>query len=141
MIAPSLLVLPVMAGLKMELMVMAQALLPACIARRVLIRLAIPGLAVLIAKFKLLRIRPLVMRHYGNKEKQMKKTTSVVVLLCAVAVMFAAGCGSVKSGAREGTRDGVNTSDGRMVGYNLSGGSVQIIADFVEGDITITASK
>jgi hypothetical protein len=35
----------------------------------------------------------------------------------------------------------VNTSDGRMVGYNLSGGSVQIMADFVDGDIAITASK
>ncbi|MDR1932649.1 MAG: hypothetical protein LBQ57_07510 [Spirochaetales bacterium] len=35
----------------------------------------------------------------------------------------------------------VNASDGRMVGYSLSGGNVQITADFVDGDITITASK
>jgi hypothetical protein len=35
----------------------------------------------------------------------------------------------------------VNTSEGRMTGYSLSGGSVQIIADFVDGDIAITASK
>jgi hypothetical protein len=32
----------------------------------------------------------------------------------------------------------VNTSDGRMAGYSLNGGNVQIIADFVDGDIAIT---
>jgi hypothetical protein len=183
-------------------------------------------------------------RH--NKEKQMKKTAGTLAILYAAAVIFAAGCGSIKSGAREGTRDGmrdgisglfrgggnggsggsggsggtstapernysgnsqtapwpsdaewgryglsglrqlpgtdvsaaalyqgayhvglinggrpafenlaaqiermpgaelmtdVNTSDGRMAGYSLPGGSVQIIADFVDGDIAITASK
>jgi hypothetical protein len=35
----------------------------------------------------------------------------------------------------------VNTSDGRMVGYSLSGGSVQIVANFVDGDIAIIAAK
>jgi hypothetical protein len=35
----------------------------------------------------------------------------------------------------------VNSSDGRMVGYSLRGGSVQIAANFVDGDIVITASK
>jgi hypothetical protein len=170
----------------------------------------------------------------------MKKTAKTLVMLCAAAVIFAAGCGSMKSGAREGTRDGVsglfrkdgnggsgggsggtstapernysgssqtvpwpsdtewgryglsglrqppgtdvtgaalyqgsyhvglinggrpafenliaqiermsgaelvtdvNVSDGRMVGYNFNGGSVQISADFVDGDIAIVASK
>jgi hypothetical protein len=35
----------------------------------------------------------------------------------------------------------VNVSDGRMVGYSLSGGSVQISANFVDGDIAIMVSK
>jgi hypothetical protein len=35
----------------------------------------------------------------------------------------------------------LNTSDGRMTGYALNGGSVQISANFVDGDILITASK
>jgi hypothetical protein len=35
----------------------------------------------------------------------------------------------------------VNTSDDRMIGYQLNGGSVQIVADFVDGDIAITASR
>jgi hypothetical protein len=35
----------------------------------------------------------------------------------------------------------VNVSDGRMVGYSLSGGSVQISANFVDGDIAIMASN
>ncbi|MDR1175299.1 MAG: hypothetical protein LBK83_07515 [Treponema sp.] len=35
----------------------------------------------------------------------------------------------------------VNTSDGRMIGYQINGGSVQIIANFVDGDIAITASR
>jgi hypothetical protein len=192
-----------------------------------------------------------------NKERQMKKTAGTLALLYVAAVIFTAGCGSVKSGAREGIRDGVregisglfrsggggsggggsgssggsgsggsgsggistapernysgnsqtvpwpsdaewgryglsglrqppgtdvsaaalyqgayhvglinggkpafenlaaqiekmagaelmtdvNTSDGRMAGYRLNGGSVQIIADFIDGDIAITASK
>ncbi|ULQ61076.1 hypothetical protein K7I13_07435 [Brucepastera parasyntrophica] len=32
-------------------------------------------------------------------------------------------------------------SDGQYVGYQLSGGSVQITVDYIEGDITITATK
>jgi hypothetical protein len=176
----------------------------------------------------------------------MKKTVKTAAILCITAVFFAAGCSSVKSGARDGVRDGVsglfrsggssgsggsdrdgggsggtstalernysgssqtvpwpsdtewgryglsglrqppgadvstaalyqgayhvglinggrpafenlvaqiermsgaelmtdvNTSNGRMVGYSLSGGSVQIIADFVDGDIAIAASR
>jgi hypothetical protein len=35
----------------------------------------------------------------------------------------------------------VNGSDGRMVGYSLNGGSVQISVNFVDGDIVIIASK
>jgi hypothetical protein len=35
----------------------------------------------------------------------------------------------------------MSASDGRMVGYSLSGGAVQISVDFVNGDIAITASK
>jgi hypothetical protein len=35
----------------------------------------------------------------------------------------------------------VNTSDGRMAGYSLNGGNVQISANFVDGDIAIAASK
>jgi hypothetical protein len=167
----------------------------------------------------------------------MKKTVKPLAMLCVMAVIFAAGCSSIKSGAREGVRDGVsglfrsggssggsggtstapernysgnsqtvpwpsdtewgryglsglrqppgtdvtgaalyqgtyhvglinggrpafenlvaqiermpgaeittdvNVSDGRMVGYSLSGGSVQISANFVDGDIAIMASK
>jgi hypothetical protein len=181
-----------------------------------------------------------------NKELQMKKTAGTLAILYVLAVVFAAGCSSIKSGAREGTRDGiselfrsggnsasggggsegggsggtstapernysgnsqtvswpsntewgryglsglrqppgtdvnaaalyqgayhvglinggkpafenlviqiermsgaelvtdVNASDGRMVGYSLNGGSVQISVNFVDGDIVITASK
>jgi hypothetical protein len=35
----------------------------------------------------------------------------------------------------------ITTSDGRMTGYSLPGGSVHITANFVDGDITITASR
>jgi hypothetical protein len=35
----------------------------------------------------------------------------------------------------------MNTSDGRMVGYSLEGGSVQISANFIDGDILIMATR
>jgi hypothetical protein len=35
----------------------------------------------------------------------------------------------------------LSTSDGRMVGYSLNGGSVQISANFVDGDIVIMATR
>jgi hypothetical protein len=35
----------------------------------------------------------------------------------------------------------LNTSDGRMLGYALNGGSIQISANFIDGDIAIMASK
>jgi hypothetical protein len=47
-----------------------------------------------------------------------KKAGTAAAVLCAMII--AAGCSSVKSGAREGTREG---------------GSVQISANFVDGDI------
>ncbi len=35
----------------------------------------------------------------------------------------------------------VNTSDGKMVGYRLPGGNVQIAVDLIGGDVAIMASK
>ncbi|MDR0388720.1 MAG: hypothetical protein LBH73_01460, partial [Spirochaetaceae bacterium] len=51
----------------------------------------------------------------------MKKTAGILAILCGVAVIVVAGCSSVKSGAREGVRDGV--SGLFRSGNGASGGS------------------
>ncbi|MDR0403938.1 MAG: hypothetical protein LBH35_10165, partial [Treponema sp.] len=55
----------------------------------------------------------------------MKKTAKTLAILCVVAVIFAAGCGSVESGARDGVRDGVSGlfRSGGGSGNGASGGS------------------
>jgi hypothetical protein len=54
-----------------------------------------------------------------EKGDKMKKAV-FAAFLCAVAVFIAAGCGSVKSGARQGAHDGVR--DG-ISGLFRSGGN------------------